>query len=63
VLRVRIAAPPVKGRANRELIDFLSKRLGVSKGSVTIVKGLTSRKKVIAIEGLRQDEIAKRLGL
>jgi len=63
VLRVKIAAPPVKGKANRELIDFLSKRLGVSKGRITIEKGLTSRRKVIAIEGLSQDEIAKRLGL
>ena len=62
-LRVKIAAPPVKGRANRELVDFLSKRLGVSKGSITIEKGLTSRKKLIAIEGLSQDEIAKRLAL
>ena len=62
-LRVKIAAPPVKGRANRELVDFLSKRLGVSKGSITIEKGLTSRKKLIAIEGLSQDEISKRLAL
>ncbi len=62
VLRVRIAAPPVKGKANKELIDFLSGLLGVSKGSITIEKGLTSRRKVIAIEGLSQAEILQRLG-
>ncbi len=59
--QVRIAAPPVKGKANRELIDFLSKALGISKGCITIVSGHTSRRKLLAIEGLTSDEIAQRL--
>ncbi len=46
VWQVRVAAPPVKGKANKELIAFLSKVLGVSKGSVTIIKGHTGRRKV-----------------
>lgn len=62
VLHVKIAAPPVKGQANRELIDFLSRSLGVSKGSITIEKGLTSRTKVIAVAGLDREGIMKRLG-
>ena len=61
VLQVRIAAPPVKGKANRELITFLSKALGIGKDSLTIAKGHTSRNKVIAIDGLSQEEIIKRL--
>ncbi|MFW6125814.1 MAG: DUF167 domain-containing protein [Chloroflexota bacterium] len=61
VLRVKIAAPPVKGKANRELIGFLSKLLGVSKGSITIEKGATTRRKVIAVDGLSQDEVHSRL--
>ena len=55
VLQVRVAAPPVKGKANKELTDFLSKALGVSKCSITIVKGHTSRNKVIAIDGLSHE--------
>ena len=62
VLRVNIAAPPVKGKANKELIDFLSKLLSVSKSSITIEKGHTSRRKVIAVEGLSQTQILQRLG-
>ena len=62
VLRVKIAAPPVKGKANRELIDFLGKLLDITKSSITIEKGLTSRRKVIGIEGLTQAEILQRLG-
>ena len=61
VLQVKVAAPPVRGKANKELIAFLSKALGVSKGSLTIVKGHTGRNKVIAIDGLSSEDIIKRL--
>lgn len=62
VLHIRIAAPPVKGKANRELIDFLGRLIGVNKASITIEKGLTSRRKVIAIQGLDRAQILERLG-
>jgi len=61
VLQMKVAAPPVKGKANRELIACLSRALGVSQSALTIVKGHTSRNKVIAIEGLSREEIIKRL--
>ena len=63
VLHLRIAAQPVKGKANRQLIDFLSRLLGVSKGSIAIEKGLASRKKVIGIEGLDRAQVLERLGV
>jgi uncharacterized protein (TIGR00251 family) len=61
VLKVRVAAPPFKGKANRELTTFLSQALGVSQSSLTIVKGHTSRNKVIAIDGLSREDIINRL--
>jgi uncharacterized protein (TIGR00251 family) len=61
VLQLKVAAPPVKGKANRELTAFLSRTLGVSKSSISIVKGHTSRNKVIIIDGLSREEIMKRL--
>lgn len=61
VLGVRVAAPPVKGKANRELIAFLSQLLGVSQSTITILKGHTARHKVVAIKGLSQEEVMKRL--
>lgn len=61
VLQVKIAAPPDKGKANRELIDFFSRWLDIKKSSITIVKGETGRNKFIAIEGLESDEVIKRL--
>jgi uncharacterized protein (TIGR00251 family) len=62
ILHLKIAAPPVKGKANRELIEFLSQLLGVSKGSINIERGITGRRKVIAIIGLDRDRILERLG-
>ena len=61
VLQVRVAAPPVKGKANKELITFLSQVLGVSKAALAIIKGHTSRSKVIIIDGLSQEEVIQRL--
>jgi uncharacterized protein (TIGR00251 family) len=60
---VKIAAPPEKGKANRELIDFLSSRLGIKKSSITIIKGETGRSKFIAIEEFPPDEALKRLSI
>jgi uncharacterized protein len=60
VLQVRVAAPPVKGRANSELIRLLSRLLEVSKSQLAIEKGITSRTKTIAVAGLAQDQ-AQRL--
>ena len=56
-LRVKIAAPPVKGKANQELLRFLSGILKVSKSNITIRKGMTSKTKVIGISGLSQEQL------
>ena len=58
---VKVSAPPVKGKANNELVAFLSRLLGVSKSQVNIIKGYTSRSKVIALDGLSQEDVMKRL--
>ena len=63
VLHVKINAPPVKGKANRELIDFLSRVFDVKKSAITIVKGQTSRNKTIAVEGMGQEDILKKINL
>jgi uncharacterized protein (TIGR00251 family) len=51
MLRVRIAAPPVEGAANQELIKVLAKRFGVSKSKVEIVSGQSGRVKQVTISG------------
>ena len=60
-LRVRVAAPPVDGRANEALTRLLAAKLGVSRGAVRVVAGQASRQKVVAIDGLTGDEVRRRL--
>ncbi len=62
ILHLRIAAPPVKGKANQELLRFLSDILEISQTSLTIEKGLTSKRKVIAVTGLTQQQVTELLG-
>jgi len=48
-LKIRLLAPPVDGKANAALLDFLAKRLGLAKSQVALVSGQTSRRKVVEI--------------
>jgi len=54
-IRVRLAAPPVDGAANDELVRFLAERLGVARRAVRIVGGATARRKVVEIDGVALD--------
>jgi len=50
-LKVKINAPPVKGKANKALISFLADKLGVKKSEVEIISGHTSKIKKIKVVG------------
>jgi len=54
-LKLRLASPPVDGKANECLIEYLAQRLGVKKGQVSIIRGVSSRRKTVfvAVAGLR----------
>ena len=58
-LKVRVAAPPVEGAANAELVRFLAKRLGVSANSVEIVGGHTSKSKVVRAAGAKAADLLR----
>ena len=59
--KLQLAAPPVDGKANEACIAFLAELAGVAKSRVRIVMGLTSRMKVVEIEGIAQEEMERRL--
>ena len=48
-IKIRLAAPPVDGKANEALVEFLAEEYGVPKRNVTIESGLTSRQKRVSI--------------
>ncbi len=54
-LKIRLAAPPVDGKANAALIAFVADRLGVAKSTVTLKSGQTSRRKVLEVAGAPAD--------
>ena len=51
IIKIKLKAPPVDGKANTELIKFLSKEWKIPKTNITITKGQTSKNKTIIIEG------------
>lgn len=61
LLKVMIAVPPTRGKANQELLRFLSDLLRISKSNLVIEKGATSKKKTVAISGLSQSEVSRLL--
>jgi uncharacterized protein (TIGR00251 family) len=63
MLKVKIAAPPEKGKANKSLIEFLSDTLGVKKNCVTIISGQTGSVKKISISGISAESIISEFGL
>jgi uncharacterized protein (TIGR00251 family) len=60
-LEVALAAPPVDGAANAELLGALAAALGVTRGSVQIVRGEGSRTKLVAVRGIEEGELRERL--
>ena len=53
-LRVRLAAPPIDGRANEALVAWLAKSLGVPRRAVVVLRGESSRRKQVAIAVSRE---------
>ena len=56
-VKIKLAAPPVEGKANEELIKFLAKILNVRKNDLEIVAGKTGRDKLVTVLGLNPEEI------
>ena len=61
-VKVYVTAAPEKGRANKAVVEVMARRLGVQKGAVSIVSGERSRMKLLAVEGLSEAEVRRRLG-
>ncbi|MEX0786641.1 MAG: DUF167 domain-containing protein [Dehalococcoidia bacterium] len=61
VLRVRVTAPPIAGKANDAVAALIAKALGVPKSAVGVAAGARGRDKTIAIANLAQDEVERRL--
>lgn len=61
VVRIRLTAPPVDGKANEALVEFLSDALDRPKRSIGIVSGETGRTKIVRVDGISTDVAMTRL--
>ena len=55
--KISLRAPAAEGKANRACVEYIAGLLGVRRSAVAIIKGEKSRDKVIAIEGLADEEV------
>jgi len=62
-LSVALAAAPVDGAANQELLETLAEHFGVPRRQLRILLGAKSRRKVVEIDGLSAEEVRARLGV
>ena len=56
-VKIRLAAPPVDGAANEELVRFIAELLNVPRSSVRISAGLTARRKTVEIDGVTPEAV------
>ena len=56
-IKIRLQAPPVEGKANKALIAFLAKKLGIPKRGIAVISGIKSRNKRIQIEGMTEKQV------
>ena len=52
ILKVKLTAPPVDGSANEQLIELISESTGVKKSQIKIIRGLSSKRKLVGITGV-----------
>jgi len=60
-IKIKLAAPPVDGAANAELIRFVAVQLGVPRSAVTILNGAAARRKTLAVRGVTASAVARAL--
>ena len=63
MVKIKISAPPEKGKANQSLVEFLAKKLDVKRKDVHIISGQTNPVKSVEISGISAEMLATRLGL
>jgi uncharacterized protein (TIGR00251 family) len=61
-LKIRVTVPPEGGKANKKVVELLSKALKVPASNIEIVKGETSRIKLLRIEGIDVATLQEKLG-
>lgn len=59
VLKIKLAAQPVEGKANEALVKWLAGALGVPRSAVTLTHGQTNKKKLLQVAGVTLEDVAR----
>ncbi len=62
VVKIRLTAPPVEGKANQALLKFLAESLGIARAQIEIVAGSGSRRKLVRVRGVTEERLRAMLG-
>ena len=62
-LKVKLTKPPVDGQANAECCKIVSRYFGIAKSCVSVIKGKTSRTKVLLVDGISEKKVEEQLML
>ncbi|NLW92235.1 MAG: YggU family protein [Syntrophomonadaceae bacterium] len=62
LLKVKLTAPPVEGEANQALVNYLASVLDTPRRNIMLIKGETSRNKIISIKGMSRDTFLHKIG-
>jgi uncharacterized protein len=60
-IKLRVAAPPVEGKANAEAERYLARLLGVAASDVSVIRGASSRNKAVLVRGVGTEEVCELL--
>ncbi len=60
-LKIAVAAPPVAGKANKDVVKFLAKVFAVPVKNIAVIRGQTSRQKTVSLRGISEEEVRKRM--
>ena len=62
-LKVKLTAPPVEGEANQALVNFLARSLKLPRKNIILIRGETTRNKLIEIRGISKEQLLQTLGV
>jgi uncharacterized protein len=60
-IKIKLCAPPVDGKANSALLQFIAEKMNLSKADIKIISGQTSHIKLVTIEGATQEDVDQKL--
>ena len=56
-IKIAVTAPPVDGEANAAVIELVAEALGISRGAIEVIAGMSSRRKTLRIQGVTAQQL------